>query len=387
MNKTRREFLRESMMGGAALGAAALLPGRLGQAWADEKGGKKLKLLFLGGTGFLGPHMVRAAIARGHAITLFNRGKTHPKLFPDVEKLKGDRYSDLSALEGERQWDAVIDTFTYVPRVVTASADLLAKRAKHYVVISSVSVYRDFLTPGMTEEAPLAEVEAEVVERVKHHRDVLPHYGGFKALCEKAAEASMPGRVANVRPGLIVGPGDPSDRFTYWPVRVSRGGEVLCPSAPKDLVQLIDVRDLAEFILITVDKRLTGAFNADSPRGKRTIGQIVEESKKATKSNARFTWVPVDFLEEQKVEPWSHMPVWTPATGEHAGFGDVSTEKAHKAGLTCRKLPDTIKATLKWWEEQPAERRAKLRAGIKPEREKEVLAAWHKRQRAGSKSN
>ena len=145
--------------------------------------------------------------------------------------------------------------------------------------------------------------------------------------------------------------------------------------------------DLAEFILITVDKRLTGAYNADSPRGARTIGQIVEQSKKASKSDARFTWVSNDFLEKQKVEPWSDMPVWTPAKGEYAGFGDVSTEKAHKAGLRCRELPDTIKATLKWWKEQPAERQAQLRAGIKPDREKEVLAAWHQRQPASSKAD
>ncbi len=381
MKSTRRDFLRRSAaVGSAAVCTAALLPEALTtKASAAKPTKKKLKILMLGGTGFLGPHTVRVAISRGHEMTLFNRGKSNPHLFPDLEKLRGDRYSDLSALKSNRKWDAVIDPFTYVPRTVKATAELLADRVQHYIVISTISVYKEYSKPNMTEDAPLEEVAPDVVERIKHHREVMPYYGGMKALCEQAAEKVMPGRVANVRPGLIVGPGDPSDRFTYWPVRVSHGGETLCPNSPKDLVQNIDVRDLAEFVITTVEKRLLGAYNATSPGGERTIGQVLDESKKITGSDAKFTWVPNSFLEEQKVAPWSDMPAWLPAEGEYAGFGTINTAKAQAEGLTCRKLPATISATLKWWQEQSEERRAKLRAGIAADREKEVLAAWHKK--------
>lgn len=378
MNRTRREFIVDAVRGGAAIGLGGALAA---QAFAAdekvEKAKKRLTLLILGGTGFLGPHTVRRAIARGHEMTLFNRGKTNPDLFPDLTHLKGDRYDDISALESG-EWDAVIDTFTYIPRVVKRSADLLSKRVGQYVVISTISVYRDYMVAGMDEDYPKASVPADAVESIKHHRDVMPHYGGMKALCEQAAEEAMPGRVCNIRPGLIVGPGDPTDRFTYWPVRVSRGGEVLAPGDGEGPLQVIDVRALASFIIHAIEKRATGAFNADSPPGKFTIGDVVRTSKEVSDSDARITWVPKEFLEHHQVAPWSHMPAWVPAEGEYAGFGQVSTKRAQQLGLECPPMKDTVEATLEWWKTLPEQRRANLRAGIKPDREQEVLAAWKK---------
>jgi len=380
MKRTRREFLQTSLVTAGAASVGALLPGAA-RAWADEKAPKKLKVLFLGGTRFLGPHTVRPLMARGHEVTLFNRGKSNPHLFPELEKLVGDRYGDMSALEG-RKWDAVIDTFAYVPRVVRASAELLKDSVKQYVLISTVSVYADEGKPDIDESYPLAKVEPEVVEKIKTHSEVLPYYGALKALCEQTAEEVMPGRVANIRPGLIVGPDDPSDRFTYWPVRVSQGGEVLCPNTPKDYMQIVDVRDLGEWIAMCVERNVVGVYNAVQPGGSLTAGRVVQTSKEVSGSDAKFTWVPTEFLEEQKVQPWGELPAWIPHKDDYAGFGQVSSKKAYAKGLKNRELKVTIKDTLDWWKEQPEERQ-KLRAGIKPDREKEVLAAWHAKEKSG----
>jgi 2'-hydroxyisoflavone reductase len=237
MTLTRREFLRTSAATGAAVGLSSTLagvlvnPGHLlatDAIYLAEPARQPIKLLILGGTAFLGPAIVNAAVARGHTITLFNRGKTNPQLYPELEKLRGDRNGDLEALAG-RQWDAVIDTSGYYPRVVKMSAELLAPNVGHYTFISSISVYRDFKTPDMTEAAPVGTIDDPTIEEITGET-----YGPLKALCEQAAEAAMPGRVANIRPGLIVGPRDRSDRFTYWPVRIARGGEVLCPGNGDD---------------------------------------------------------------------------------------------------------------------------------------------------------
>jgi 2'-hydroxyisoflavone reductase len=340
----------------------------------------KKKILILGGTGFLGPALVDLARPRGHTLTLFNRGKTRPGLFQDVETLLGDRDGNLKALEG-RKWDAVIDTSGYVPRVVRASAELLAPNVEHYVFISTISVYADMSRYGIDEDSPLATVQDEKTE------DVSQHYGALKALSEKAAEAAMPGRVATVRPGLIVGPGDPTDRFSYWPVRVARGGEVLAPGDGEDPVQFIDVRDLAAFILGLVERRDVGTLNATGPAEPLSMRAMLEACKAANGGDARFTWVESDWLvEQQKVMPWSHMPVWIPRSGEAKGMGRVSNARALKLGLTFRPTVDTARDTLGWFKTLPPERQAKMRAGVTPEREREVLAAWHQRQAEGGKA-
>lgn len=376
MNPTRREFLEQAATGSALFGLGAMLPAAQASTLTRFIGGPKLRLLILGGTGFLGPHTVRAALAHGHEMTLFNRGKTNPHLFPELEKLRGDRYSNLDALKG-RKWDAVVDTFAYVPRVVRASAELLAAAVRQYVLISSISAYRDFKTVGMDETALVATVDKQIVEQVKTHRQTLEHYGAFKALCEQTAEQCLPGRVTNIRPGLIVGPGDPSDRFTYWPVRISRGGEVLAPGSGEDHVQFIDARDLGEWIITCIEKKHVGVYNATGPKKPMVIRDLLRACKAVSQSDARFTWVDADFLEKHDVQAWTHLPVWMPGTEQYKGFGQVSVAKAQAHGLTYRPLVETIRDTLEWFNSEPEERRQNLRAGLTPEREKEVLAVWH----------
>lgn len=369
MTVSRRGVLQGAAALGVlgAVGCASSKEGVASQAVAPKK------ILILGGTGFLGPALVEVAQRRGHALTLFNRGKTRPELFPNVEKLHGDRDGDLKALEG-RQWDAVIDTSGYVPRLVKASAELLAPNVGHYVFVSTISVYKDMEQYGIEEQSPVATVEDEKTE------DVSQYYGALKALSEKAAEAAMPGRVTTVRPGLIVGPGDHTDRFTYWPVRVAQGGEVLAPGDGADPVQFIDVRDLAAFILGLVERRDMGTFNATGPAKTLTMRELLEACKAAAGGDARFTWVDSAWLEQQKVRPWMDMPVWIPRSGEAKGMGRVSNERALKRGLTFRPPVDTARDTLAWFRSQPPERQQKpLRAGLPPEREREVLAAWHQR--------
>lgn len=336
-----------------------------------------LRILILGGTGFLGPHLVENARARGHTITLFNRGKSNPHLFPDVEKLRGDRDGDLDTLRN-RQWDVVIDTSGYVPRIVRASAELLAPAVKQYVFISSISVYANFAKKGVDEQHPVATLD----EKDKNSEDIRTHYGPLKALCEQAAEAAMPGRVANIRPGLIVGPRDSTDRFTYWPVRVARGGEVLAPGSGDDDTQYIDVRDLAAWTILVVEKGHMGVYNAVGPDQPIAMKAFLNECKKVTASDATITWVPADFLKEHNVAPWMQMPMWVPAEGEDIGFGSVSNRRAVERGLEFRPAEDTIRATLEWFRAQPDDRQGKMRAGLPAEREAEVLAAWHARHKA-----
>lgn len=357
----------------AAGDAAAAADTVAGAGSGGEPAARKIAtLLILGGTGFLGPHVVESARARGIRVTLFNRGKTNPHLFPEVEKLRGDRNGDLSALEG-RSWDAVLDTSGYVPRAVRASASLLAPAVAHYVFISSISVYPDYPFKGITEDYKLATMEDETNE------DVRANYGALKALCERAAEDTMPGRVTNIRPGLIVGPGDPSDRFTYWPVRLARGGEVAAPGNGEDPVQHIDVRDLAAWIVHMIAERIMGVYNATGPAGVMTARNMLERCKAAVGSTASLTWVDTKFLEQHKVTPWMDMPAWVPAEGDSVGFGSVDCSKATAQGLRFRELEDTARATLAWFDTLPPERRSKLRAGLTAEREAALLTAWHAR--------
>ncbi len=388
MLTTRREFLQASaaLSAGFALGAAPALAMRSTGLTA-----KPLRILILGGTGFLGPAVVEAALARGHSLTLFNRGRTEQRTGHTfegrerVEKRHGNRdprrLADESGEPGpdnpmgltqlrEGEWDAVIDTSAYFPRVVNAAAELLSGRVGQYVLISTVSVYASHAEPNADESAPLGTIPDPTFEQVTGET-----YGPLKALCEQAAEAKTPGRATIVRPGLIVGPGDPTDRFTYWPVRVARGGDVLAPGTPNDPVQIIDVRDLAEWLVLLVEQRTFGVFNALGPAGGMGIGVLLDACKEASGSDATFRWADAAFLREQRVSGWSDMPVWLPPEGDTLGFGQRSCARAIGAGLTFRPVVATAKETLDWWNAQPEERRARLRAGISAEREVAVLKA------------
>ncbi len=328
-----------------------------------------MDLLIIGGTVFLGRSLVEAAQARGHTITLFNRGQHSPELFPDVEKLRGDRDGDLSALHG-RRWDAVIDTCGYVPRIVRASAEALADAVEHYTFVSSISVYASFGTIGIDEQEPVGTLADTTVEQIDGET-----YGPLKALCEQAAEQAMPGRVLTVRPGLIVGPHDPTDRFTYWPQRVAQGGAVLAPNRPEHGTQIIDVRDLAEWMIQMVEARHTGIYNATGPEYRLTMGQLLDTCRDVSGSDARVSWVSERFLLDAGVQPWSELPLWVPAEDpSNAGFDAIDCGKAIGAGLRFRPLADTIRDTLAWVSTRPADH--VWRAGITREREAELLAAW-----------
>jgi 2'-hydroxyisoflavone reductase len=363
----RRQFVH-------ALSAAALAHARY--VTAKEKSHRPLRILVLGGTKFLGVHVTQLALQRGHTVTLFNRGKTNTDLFPELEHLKGDRDAQLDALKG-RKWDAVIDDSGYVPRHVRLSAELLAPNVQRYLFISTISVYASLAQPN-TEASPVGTIADESIEKVSDES-----YGPLKALCEKAAMTAMPGRVAVVRPGLIVGPRDPTDRFTYWPARAARGGEVLAPGARGDRIQFIDARDLAAFMLHLVESQTVGTFNGVSPPGMFTMGDLVAASITAANALAKpsqpphAVWVTADFLDKQKVQPWSDMPVWIPASGEDAGGAETSAARALQAGMTISPIQPTVNDTLAWHLQRPAEERAKLLAGLTAEREHTVLDAWH----------
>lgn len=330
-----------------------------------------MKVLIIGGTVFLGRHLVEAAMSRGHDVTLFNRGQHNPDLFPEVEKIRGDRDGGLDALQG-RTWDAVVDTCGYVPRVVSASSEALADASAHYTFISTISVYPNVSKPGIDESSQVGTLDDESTEEVTGET-----YGPLKALSEQAAEAAMPGRTLIIRPGLIVGPFDPTDRFTYWPERVAYGGEILAPGTPQRPIQFIDVRDLAEWNIRMVEAGETGVYNADGPDRTLPIAELLETSKEVSGSDAHFTWVDQEFLLEQGVSPWTDLPAWVPETDEYAGFFSISSDKAIAHGLTFRPLADTVRDTLSWNATRPAER--ERRAGLAPEREIEVLKLWHER--------
>ncbi|HET7753457.1 MAG TPA: NAD-dependent epimerase/dehydratase family protein [Anaeromyxobacteraceae bacterium] len=377
----RRQFVRLASQGALAISAlgmscASRAPGSGVSSDRAEARGARLDILVLGGTGFLGPDIVRVAQGRGHRLTLFNRGKTNPELFPDVEKLHGDRDGGLEPLRG-RRWDAVVDTSGYVPRVVKQSAELLAPSVRRYLFVSSISAYAAVKEPGTTEDAPLAQLPANDLGT----EDVRQHYGALKAACERTVEAALPRRTLVVRPGLIVGPGDPTDRFTYWPARVARGGEVLAPGDGEDPVQLIDARDLAAFVVKLLEDDEAGTFNAAGPRGRMSMRELLAACKAGTGSDAHYTWVDEKFLEERGVQPWSDLPVWVPRRSEDGGLTQVSIERAVSRGLAFRPTEDTVRDTYGWWSSLPAARREKMRAGIPPEREAELLAAWKSLQR------
>src|SRR5437870_7261386 len=375
MKMRRRRFIRLT----AASAGAFALNARSTTLFA-EKSVKPLRILILGGTGFTGPYQVRYALSRGHKVTTFNRGKTHPDELPNqVEQLIGDRNGKLDSLKG-RQWDVVIDNPTTLPAWVRDAAQVLQGNVDRYVFISTISVYGEVKT-GPDENAPTEKYEGtdpykETLEAMK--AGGYKTYGPLKALSEKEAEKWFPGKTLIIRPGLIVGPRDETDRFTYWPVRIDRGGEVLAPGTPSDPVQFIDARDLAEWTIRMAENRETGIYNATGPAEPLGIGEMLNGIKGALNSNTKFTWIPADFLKQQKIEAWSDMPVWA---GDELGLARTNISHALAKGLTFHPLTETARDTLAWFKSQPQDRQSHLRAGLTPEREAEVLTAWHKQQR------
>jgi 2'-hydroxyisoflavone reductase len=323
-----------------------------------------MKILIIGGTRFLGRHLVNSARAHGHEITLFNRGQTNPELFGQVKKIRGDREKDLDQLSG--RWDAVIDTCGYFPRIVRLSAEALKDKVESYVFISSISVYSDFRKIGINESDAVGRIEDETMEEITE-----TSYGPLKALCENAVQDVFGINSLIVRPGLIVGPHDPTDRFTYWPVRVARGGEVLAPDRPDVLTQVIDVRDLSDFIIGLVEQNVSGVFNATGPEYPLSFGRLLDVCKLVSNSDAKFKWAPLDFLNQHRVAPWSDLPAWLPDTGEDAGFARVDISKAVNAGLKFLSLEETVRDTLQWAGTRAADHQ--WRAGLDEKREKELL--------------
>ncbi len=369
---SRRTFLQAA---GTAAAAATL--GRTAFAAAPKapaRPAKPLRILVLGGTGYLGPATIEHALARGHKVTMFNRGKTRPDLLPGVERLQGDRDpkkgEGLKALE-QGTWDVVIDNSAYYPRHVAASASLLAGRCKQYIIISSISAYKEPNPVNGDERAPLATLADPAVEEMGKQYE---NYGGLKALCEQAAEKAMPGRVTVVRPGYIVGPDDPTGRFTYWPVRMDRGGEVAVPGGPADPVQIIDVRDLGQWLVHLAETGTRGVFNACGPARKLPWGELVEACRAASSTKPTLTWIPTAFLAKQQGPDF---PIWAPAEGETQGFHTWSNLKAVKAGLTFRPVAETVKDTLAWYHGQEQVEKGRIRlAGPDAAAERKLLDAW-----------
>jgi 2'-hydroxyisoflavone reductase len=401
----RRDVLRGALAGAALVACAGSKPAPA----PAPKPPEKKKILILGGTGFLGPKTIAAAIARGHEVTTFNRGrreKLQPLELP-VERLYGNRDPDLPADDEHptpkgleqlvgKKWDAVIDNSGYFPRHVTASAKLLAPNVGQYIYISSVSAYAENPAAGGDENTKLAELADPTVETMGKEFE---NYGGLKVLCERAAAAAFPGRSAIVRPGYIVGPGDPTDRFTYWPVRVARGGDVLAPGSPADPLQWIDVRDLAEWLIHLVETGTNGTFNAVAPARPARWGDVLETCVRAANSGAKLVWVPQDFLAQHGMGGEDAFPIWTAPVDKMAGMHRWSNERAKAAGLTFRTIDDTVRAILAWFPGE-LERRERvtrelteaakakgqppppladpgqLRAGPPADKERELLAAW-----------
>ena len=378
-NQTRRDFVRNSVRAGGALGVmgafgplACAAPGDGGMAGGDSGPPDPIRILILGGTRFIGPYQVKYALDRGHEVSIFTRGRTEPPFFHDyferVEHLIGDRNDDLSALEG-REWDAVIDNSASIPRWVAMSTELLQGQVGRYLFVSSISAYADYALVGIDESYPVGQLSSPDAEN---------EYGPGKARCEAINTEAFGDGAINVRPGLIVGPGDNTDRWTYWPVRVARGGEVLAPNSPADPVQNIDARDLSEWIVRLVEQPGTGGtYNATGEV--QQFGAMLEEVRAALAADATFTWVSTEFMAEHGVRPWGHMTNWVPPQGESIGMNQVSVAAAMAAGLTFRPIGDTARDTMEWWNTLPEERRGQMRAGLPAELEAEVLAGWGER--------
>jgi len=357
---TRRELLKAG---------ALLAAGSAARALAAESSQKTL--LILGGTGFIGPHLTLEAQRRGWRVTHFNRGKTAADGMNDVESLVGDRKGKLDALRG-RKWDVVIDDTGYIPKYVKMSAELLAPNVGYCLFISSISVYASFAKPN-DEQSATGTLENNDIEEVTDTT-----YGPMKALCEQYSRTAFHGRIAIVRPGYIVGPLDRTDRFTYWPVRATQGGEMLAPGTPHDPIQVIDVRDLTRWMMSLVESRRNGDFNAVSPPGAFTMGGLISASRQLSPhAGTKVTWVPEDFLAAHWKAEELDLPPWSPMTGDTAAASLTPVQPALETGLRCRPLGETVHDTLMWFHSLPPERQAKLHAGLDARKERETLRAWH----------
>ena len=353
-----------TLVGGIALAAAAnpSLPAET----------KPLRVLILGGTGFIGPHFVTALRAHGHGVTLFNRGRRSAQTPEGVEQLIGDRAGQIDSLKG-RDWDVVIDDSGYTPRQVKLTAEMLHGHVQHYVFVSSISAYADFAAAGIDENYKLAVLKDPTVEVVSGDT-----YGGLKVLCEQVVTRVFGKHSAIVRPTYIAGPGDPTDRFTYWPVRVSKGGEMLVPGSPNDPVQFIDVRDLADFMRLCAERRISGIYNACNAPRSVTMGALLEACKRVTNADTRFTWAGMKSLQAQGIGgddllEGNLFPIWTPADGPEAGASLIESKRAVEKGMRFRALEQTVRDTFEWHKQRPAPQQV-LRAGITQAKEAELLA-------------
>jgi 2'-hydroxyisoflavone reductase len=392
---TRRQFVAGAAAAGLGLGLGGVpasgQPGKgtegssgVGSTWRRPelqevpRAARSLRILILGGTGFLGPAQVEYALARGHTLTLFNRGRTAPDLFPGVETLLGDRAEGDYASLGGRTWDAVIDNSANVAPWVMDSVEILEAAAGRYLFVSSISAHSDNSVIGQDENGPVFS-EAEYQEAVASGVSSGAAFGQHKAQAERETFRAFGDRGIVVRPGLIVGPGDRSDRFTYWPVRVDRGGEVLAPGDGADWAQIVDVRDMGRFMVHLVEQEASGTFNATGPEAPLTMAGMLYGIRAITSTPVTFTWVDAEFLREHRVGAWMEMPVWVYPDPQMRGFSAYDCSKAMAAGLTFRPLADTARDTLEWWKAKPEEERT-LRTGLDPEKEKAILEAWHARE-------
>jgi 2'-hydroxyisoflavone reductase len=386
MNPTRRQFLHASAaaaagltLGGSPLhgSPASPLSQGSGPLPVASQPRRRIRLLILGGTGFIGPHQVRYAVERGHEVTIFNRGRSAPGVFPGVEEVIGDRaVNDYASLRG-RTWDAVIDnsaSAATAPQWVREAAAVLKDNVGQYLFISTRSVFRDLSRVPATVNEPLLTPET-----TPNWQQGQPYtYGLAKALAEGEALQAFGDRTTIVRPGLIIGPGDNTDRFTYWPVRIERGGEILAPGDPhNDRVQIIDVRDLCDWSVRLCEQQTFGTFMGVGPANGRSMAELLYGIAAVVDTPLNWTWVPLAFLQEQRIRPYSDMPVWRPPTPGFEGFARFDLSREVAAGLTFRTLADTARATLEFHHSRPAERNAEFRSGITAEREAEVLRAWH----------
>lgn len=379
MGQTRRDTLK---LGGLGLGAVAL-SGLATRILADHHGAvpkadRPLNILILGGTGFTGPFQVRYALARGHRVTIFNRGSRSLDWPGPVEELVGDRNDGaLDALK-DRQWDVCIDNPTTLPFWIRDAGEVLQGKVGHFLFTSTLSVYASNAVVGADETAETLrytgeDAMAESMETLRANMGDL--YGPLKAESEREVARWFPDQNTIIRPTLIVGPGDQTDRFTYWPLRMARGGQVLAPGDGKDPVQIIDARDLAEFTIRMAESKTGGAFNACGPDYPFTFEAMLHGIRAVTGVAAELNWAPAEFLAKQELNPWSDMPVWVPRQGEYGGFSTWSNQRAIAAGMTFRPFADTVSATLEWFREQSDERQADIRSGISAERETKALAA------------
>lgn len=325
-----------------------------------------MRLLIIGGTRFLGRAIVDAAIARGHTVTLFNRGKSNPDVYADIETIVGDRDGGLDGLKG-KTWDAVIDTCGYVPRLVRDSAELLKDAVDHYTFISTISVYADFNSVGMDESAPLGTMEDETVEEITGET-----YGPLKVLCENVADEVMNGRTLHVRSGFIVGPNDFTDRFSYYPHRIAQGGDVLLPQGSNWPIQFIDASDIARWTILATEQKLTGPYNIAGPENELTFGELVEACREVSASDATFTYASEEFLKAQEME--RPFPLY--GGSEMPGIHTVNNQKAIAAGLTFRPLVDTIRDTLAFTQAYPDDH--EWTVGPTREQEEMLLEDWRK---------